>query len=162
MNVGDAIVAILPQLRRVARNVAGRNDYEDVLHDAIHKTIRNNTPTAQRCAQNSAEMFPYMVTVIYHQALHHKRTTPVFREYTPELDEKISIVNTDLSSRKDNELIDLAINHLDEPDRSIFLLYSFIDFDFERFATETDIPVQALYHSVYRSKKKLRKWIRKD
>lgn len=159
MTIGESIAGILPQLRRAAHNIArGQAYYEDMMQDVILAVIEYNSDSANRAAQSPNDMLAYMIRCMVNANIDIKKSPQMvsLHEYT-------AINNTspniDMSARADNEVIDFAINFLGEPDRQIFLLYAFVDFDFAKVSAETGIPKQTIYTSVHRSKTKLREWV---
>ncbi len=159
MTIGESIAAILPQLKRAARNIARGEHYaEDIMQDVILAVIECNSDSANAAAQSPNDMFVYMIRCMINAHINLKK-----RPQMVSLHEYKAINNTssniDMSARADNELIDFAINFLGEPDRQIFLLYAFVDFDFEKLSAETGIPKPTIYTSVHRSRTKLRQWI---
>lgn len=159
MSIGQSIAAILPQLKQAAFRIArGQAHYEDMMQDTILAVIEYDSPGANDAAKASNTMFAYMITAMIRANMNYKKGLRTVSLHDTTEVEDLSL-NIDLSARQDNELIDFAINFLGEPDRQIFLLYAFIDFDFEKVSKESGIPVQTIYTSVHRSKTKLRQWV---
>lgn len=150
MNDADAIVELIPRLRRYARALAGeRVAADDLVQDTLERAW-SKLHLYRRGTDLRAWLFTVMHNVFVNQLRAARPTAPLADEM-PELAQPVR--ETDTLALRD---LDAAIRRLPPEQREVLLLVALEEMSYEQTAGTLGIPIGTVMSRLARAREKLR------
>lgn len=150
MNDADAIVELIPRLRRYARALAGeRGTADDLVQDTLERAW-SKLHLYRRGTDLRAWLFTVMHNVYVNQ-LRAARPAAQLDEEMPEL--ALPVPETDALALRD---LDAAIRRLPAEQREVLLLVALEELSYEKAAGVLGIPIGTVMSRLARAREKLR------
>jgi RNA polymerase sigma-70 factor (ECF subfamily) len=153
VNDADAIVELIPRLRRYARALAGeRAAADDLVQDTLERAW-SKLHLYRRGTDLRAWLFTVMHNVYVNQ-LRAARPTAPLDEDMPEL--ALPVRETDMLALRD---LNAAIRRLPAEQREVLLLVALEEMSYDEAATVLGIPIGTVMSRLARAREKLRAMI---